>query len=199
MSRIDIPTPVLIVAALSDIGRALAREYGAAGCSLILAARRPDELEADKADLQIRYGFPVDIAACDVTDHDPSRFFAALPTTPGTVVMVAGLLGEHAEAESVASAVFSLLSCICAVLVLVGVTLTPLLIDLIAPGFHGSDRELTIRLVRILFPATGMLVLGAWCLGVLNSHRKFLLSYSAPIAEIPVTEGSGVNPSGETN
>src|SRR5204862_6467356 len=32
-----------------------------------------------------------------------------------------------------------------------------------------------------LFPGTGLLVMSAWCLGVLNSHRRFLLSYSAPI------------------
>ena len=29
-----------------------------------------------------------------------------------------------------------------------------------------------IQLVRILFPGTGLLVLSAWCLGVLNSHRR---------------------------
>lgn len=91
-------------------------------------------------------------------------------------------LGKENEAGHLAAAVFSILACVCAVLVLVGVTLTPYLIDLIAPGFRGADRDLTIRLVRILFPASGFLVLGAWCLGVLNSHRKFLLSYSAPIA-----------------
>src|SRR5262249_27352820 len=39
-------------------------------------------------------------------------------------------------------------------------------------------RDLTIQLVRIIFPGTGLLVLGAWCLGVLNSHHKFLLSYA---------------------
>ncbi len=91
-------------------------------------------------------------------------------------------LGEDAEARNVAASVFSILACVCSVIVLAGVTLTPWLIDLIAPGFHGADRELTIRLVRIMFPAAGILVLSAWCLGVLNSHRKFLLSYSAPIA-----------------
>jgi putative peptidoglycan lipid II flippase len=91
-------------------------------------------------------------------------------------------LGEDREAERLAGAVFGILSCISAVLVLLGVTLTPYLIDLIAPGFHGADRDLTIRLVRILFPAAGILVLSAWCLGVLNSHRKFLLSYSATVA-----------------
>ncbi|MBV8864814.1 MAG: murein biosynthesis integral membrane protein MurJ, partial [Acidobacteriaceae bacterium] len=78
--------------------------------------------------------------------------------------------------------VFTILACVSSVIVLFGALTTPFLIDAIAPGFHGPDRALTIRLVRILFPAAGILVMGAWCLGVLNSHRKFLLSYSAPIA-----------------
>jgi putative peptidoglycan lipid II flippase len=63
----------------------------------------------------------------------------------------------------------------------VGVLATPALIDLIAPGFEGEQRALTIRLVRILFPGAGLLVLSAWCLGVLNSHGRFLLSYTAPV------------------
>jgi len=90
--------------------------------------------------------------------------------------------GEDAEARHLAAAVFGILSLACSVLVLAGVAATPLLIDLIAPGFKGEQRSLTIRLVRILFPGTGLLVLSAWCLGVLNSHRRFLLSYMAPIA-----------------
>src|SRR5205807_8060342 len=53
--------------------------------------------------------------------------------------------------------------------------------DLIAPGFHGDVRLLTIRIVQILFPATGLLVFSAWCLGVLNSHHKFFISYVAPV------------------
>ncbi len=58
---------------------------------------------------------------------------------------------------------------------------TPYLIDAIAPGFSGEKRELTIRLVRILFPGAGLLVFSAWCLGILNSHRRFFLSYTAPV------------------
>ena len=66
-------------------------------------------------------------------------------------------------------------------LVLVGVLATPYLIDAIAPGYSGAKRELTIRLVRILFPGAGLAGLSAWCLGILNSHRKFFLSYTAPV------------------
>src|SRR6266700_6154602 len=88
---------------------------------------------------------------------------------------------EKEEAGRVAGAVFSLLSLVVAVLVLAGVLATPLFVDAIVPGFHGETRELTITLVRILFPGVGLLVMSAWCLGVLNSHHRFLLSYSAPI------------------
>src|SRR5262245_57165212 len=88
---------------------------------------------------------------------------------------------DREEARRVAGAVAALLGLLVSGLVLLGVLGTPLLIDLIAPGFEGARRELTIRLVRILFPGAGLLVLSAWCLGVLNSHRRFLLSYTAPV------------------
>jgi len=89
--------------------------------------------------------------------------------------------GEREEASRVAGAVAALLGLVTAVLVLVGVMTTPLLVAAIAPGFVGPKRELTISLVRILFPGAGLLVLSAWCLGILNSHRRFLLSYTAPV------------------
>jgi putative peptidoglycan lipid II flippase len=90
--------------------------------------------------------------------------------------------GRDAEANEVANAVFGMLALVSALGVLAGVALTPFLIDAIAPGFAGDKRELTIQLVRILFPSTGLLALSAWCLGILNSHRRFLLSYLAPVA-----------------
>ncbi|HEV2915617.1 MAG TPA: murein biosynthesis integral membrane protein MurJ [Pyrinomonadaceae bacterium] len=88
---------------------------------------------------------------------------------------------DREEATRVASAVLSVLALVTAVVVLVGVLTTPYLISLIAPGFEGEKRELTIRLVKIFFPGAGLLVLSAWCLGVLNSHRRFFLSYTAPV------------------
>jgi putative peptidoglycan lipid II flippase len=89
---------------------------------------------------------------------------------------------EHGPAEHLAAAIFGVLALACAALVLVGVLATPLLIDAIVPGFTGADRAMTINLVRVLFPGAGMLVMSAWCLGILNSHRRFLLSYMAPVA-----------------
>lgn len=89
--------------------------------------------------------------------------------------------GKREEADHVAGIIGSLLAVLNTVIVAVGVLATPLMIDLIAPGFHGEKRELTIRLVQIFFPGTGLLVMSAWCLGILNSHGKFFLSYAAPV------------------
>jgi short-subunit dehydrogenase len=96
----NIASPVLIIGARSDIGRALARRYAAEGCAIILAARRAGDLESDRADLEIRHGVRACVVECDVTDPDPDQFFATLPEPPGTIVMVAGLLGNQAESAA---------------------------------------------------------------------------------------------------
>jgi putative peptidoglycan lipid II flippase len=88
---------------------------------------------------------------------------------------------DEKDANEVASVIGSLLAVLTSALVALGILSTPLLIDAIAPGFTGETRRLTITLVQILFPGVGALVMSAWCLGVLNSHGRFLLSYSAPV------------------
>ncbi len=88
---------------------------------------------------------------------------------------------RHGEASEVAEATFSLLFLTTSLIVTAGIFAAPGLIAVIAPGFAGDKRLLTIHLVQIFFPGAGLLVFSAWCLGVLNSHRKFLLSYTAPI------------------
>ncbi len=88
---------------------------------------------------------------------------------------------KQIEASEVASVVASILFLFTSILVILGVLCTPLLISIIAPGFQGEKKILTIKLVQIFFPGIGLLVMSAWCLGVLNSHRKFFLSYTAPV------------------
>jgi len=92
------------------------------------------------------------------------------------------LAGDNeVEADRVAGSVGAALALAMAIAVAAGVTLAPWLVDLIAPGFEGARRALTVSMVRILFPGVGLLVLSAWCLGILNSHRRFFLSYAAPV------------------
>ncbi len=99
------------------------------------------------------------------------------------IPVYASLLARKSEEEAsrVAATVFTILALVTSILVLVGVLAAPYLIYFIAWGFEGEKRDLTIRLTKILFPGAGLLVLSAWCLGVLNSHRRFFLSYTAPV------------------
>jgi putative peptidoglycan lipid II flippase len=99
------------------------------------------------------------------------------------IPVYARLLGEgdQKEAGRVAGAIAAILALGIAIIVALGIMVTPYLIWAIAPGYVGQKRELTILIVRILFPGTGLLVWSAWCLGILNSHHKFFLSYVAPV------------------
>lgn len=89
--------------------------------------------------------------------------------------------GKEEEAGKVASAIFGLLFALAGALALVGVLFAPFLVSVFLYGFEGERRELAIKVVRILFPMTGVLVLSAWALGILNSHRRFFLAYVAPV------------------
>jgi putative peptidoglycan lipid II flippase len=89
--------------------------------------------------------------------------------------------GREDEARQVAGVVFTALLLFVASSVALMLVFAPTLTDLIAPGFEGEVRTLTTRLVRIVCPGVGVLVLSAWCLGVLNSHGRFFLSYAAPV------------------
>ncbi|MCP3964374.1 MAG: murein biosynthesis integral membrane protein MurJ [bacterium] len=101
--------------------------------------------------------------------------------------------GREREAGRFAGAIFGLLVAVVSVLVVVGVLLAPAIVTVLVPGFQGDASKvaagemsidrfvLTVRAVRIIFPMTGVLVLSAWALGVLNSHRRFLLPYLSPL------------------
>src|ERR1051325_4919909 len=112
-----------------------------------------------------------------------SNLFGEGALSASFIPVYAALLarGDRDEADRVAGAVASLLALAVSAIVLAGVVATPLMIDAIAPGFTGSTRLLTIQLVRILFPGAGLMVMSAWCLGVLNSHNRFLVSYAVPV------------------
>lgn len=89
--------------------------------------------------------------------------------------------GREEDAGRLAGAILGLLTVMLGVLVLVGVALAGPLVRVLTPGFTGQRLELTVLLVRIMFPGIGFMVLSAWCLGVLNAHRRFFLSYVAPV------------------
>ena len=101
--------------------------------------------------------------------------------------------GREEDAGRFAGAIFGILAVVASGAAVLGVLLAEPFVAVIASGFLDDadklaagaivvDRfDLAVTVVRFTFPMTAFLVLSAWCLGVLNSHRRFLLSYFAPV------------------
>lgn len=89
--------------------------------------------------------------------------------------------GDREGARRVARGVLGLVLAVSGLVVGLGVAFAPWLADIFTPGFDAELKALTARLIRILFPMSGLMIAGAWCLGVLTSHRRFFLPFAAPV------------------
>ena len=90
--------PVLILGARSDIGRAIAHRFAAAGHPVQLAARDAASLEPDRADLSLRHGVEVTLHEVDALDTGShGAFVDGLPVLPEVAVSAIGLLGDQRE------------------------------------------------------------------------------------------------------
>jgi putative peptidoglycan lipid II flippase len=103
-------------------------------------------------------------------------------TLSASFIPVYAALNEQKKdaARALAGAILGLLLLASGVLAVIGIAFAPAITAFVAQGFDGPRRELTTVLVRILFPMTGLMVVSAWCLGILNTHRRFFLPYAAP-------------------
>lgn len=93
-------SPVLILGARSDIGKAVAHAFASDGHPIQLAARRAETLEADRSDIALRHNVEVSLHefdALDIASH--IAFVDQLPELPGTAVSAVGLMGEQSENE----------------------------------------------------------------------------------------------------
>jgi len=85
---------VLITGASAGIGEACAKRFAAAGCNLLLVARRDDRLDALKENLESEFGVIVTTARLDVRDRDAVERFAgevAKAPPPDVLINNAGL------------------------------------------------------------------------------------------------------------
>ena len=103
-------------------------------------------------------------------------------TLAGSFIPVYAAFNERpdkGEAKALAGAVLGLLLLAASALALIGIAAAPALVSVFGAGLQGQSRVLAVALMRVLFPMSGLMVISAWCLGVLNTHRKFFLSYAA--------------------
>lgn len=90
--------------------------------------------------------------------------------------------GRDDEADDLAGAVVALLGLITIVIVILGIVLARPLVWLFTSWENEPEQyDLATNLTRITTIGIGFLVISAWCLGILNSHRSFFLSYVAPV------------------
>ncbi|MDP2956814.1 MAG: murein biosynthesis integral membrane protein MurJ [Longimicrobiales bacterium] len=99
------------------------------------------------------------------------------------IPVYAGMLeeGREEDAGRFAGAALGILTAAAATLALAGILVAPWMVRLFFFDWDPWKQTLTITLVRILFPMTGVLVVSAWALGILNTHRRFFVSYVAPV------------------
>jgi len=89
--------------------------------------------------------------------------------------------GEHALALALRRHAALRLGMVLSVLVALGLASAPWLVAAIAPGFGPERAPLTVLLVRILFPASALLVMSALALAVLQAHGRLLSGHVAPV------------------
>ena len=90
--------------------------------------------------------------------------------------------GREEEAGRFAGAVLGILMVVAGGAALLGMLLAPVFIPMALFRWDPEKLALTTIIVQILFPMTAVLVVSAWALAILNSHRRFLVSYLAPVA-----------------
>ena len=86
------------------------------------------------------------------------------------------------NARRLAGAAFARLSIGAGLLALAGWAFSPWIAELVAPEKLDEAVDLITLTLRFLMPMAALVVLAAWCMAVLNSHRRFFLAYLAPAA-----------------
>ena len=93
--------------------------------------------------------------------------------------------GDEKGARALANALLGVLLIGTSLLTIVGMLLAPWLTQIFVGGENGVDADtavLTTRLMRVLFPMVGLMVLSGWCLGVQNANRRFFIAYASAAA-----------------
>src|SRR5258708_28666932 len=103
-------------------------------------------------------------------------------TLSASFIPVYAALNERDEraGRALAGAILGLLLLAAGALALIGIAFAPALTTIFGAGLTGESRALAVSLTRLFFPMSGFMIISAWCLGLLNTHRRFFLPYAAP-------------------
>ena len=88
--------------------------------------------------------------------------------------------GREEEARRFAGACLGLLAALAGVITVAGIAVAPVMVAVLVPLWQPEKQAATVQLARIFFPMVGIFVVSGWAMAVLDSHRKFFVSYVAP-------------------
>jgi decaprenylphospho-beta-D-erythro-pentofuranosid-2-ulose 2-reductase len=90
---------VLVLGATSDIGIAIAKKFATENFNIQLAARKPEQLEPLKSDIEIRYNVECSIHGFDALQyHTHAAFFRSLNPKPDITISIFGTMYEEDDA-----------------------------------------------------------------------------------------------------
>lgn len=128
------------------------------------------------------------------------RFIADEGLTGALVPAVARAEQEEGlgAAKALSGRVLSALIVAGLALSLAGILIAPWLVDLVADGFSGEKRALTVQLTRVLFPFVLFVSLVSWCEGLLNHRDHFFVPKIAPGLVSAAMVGAALWPPGRS-
>jgi putative peptidoglycan lipid II flippase len=113
------------------------------------------------------------------------RLFAEGALTSSFIPVFSDYLTSKTREESfdLARIVLTFLSLILSIVTLLGIIFSPLIVRLLAPGFHVEEMryDLAVLLTRITFPYVLLISFVAVFMGILNSLKSFAAPAAAPI------------------
>lgn len=110
------------------------------------------------------------------------RFFAEGAFNTAFVPLFSKKLENRAEAQRFASEAFSGLFMVVAILSAVAMIFMPVMVWMMASGFHGDERfAMAVEYSRITFPYILLISLASMISGVLNANGRFTVAAAAPV------------------
>lgn len=116
----------------------------------------------------------------------PNLLFSTINgTISTTVVPLMTQADAHLSKKSVERFINELFTAIVVVsvlLIILGELLAPVIIRLVAPGFHGHQLTLTIEMTRIMVPTIMFWALGGMVVGILQEREDYFSPAVSPVA-----------------
>ena len=171
------------------MGNDTKRRLATAAAFLVLATAGSRVLGLVREIIMVTYlGMGAEMGAFTVASKVPNLVRTLLADTALSAAFIpvfSGLLEKERrrEAWQVAYTVTVLATAVLGVITVLGMIFAPQVVKVVAPGFSDDPEivDLTVHLMRIMFPTVVILGIAGIFMGILNSYNHFTMPALAPI------------------